>query len=41
MFTDFTADYVATLLGPQVAQAVVIAVKLPVVYMLVITYVLV
>lgn len=39
MFTDFTNDYVATLLGPQAAQAVVIAVKLPVIYMLVITYV--
>lgn len=41
VFTDFTSDYVATLLGEDVAQAVVIAVKLPVIYMLVITYVVV
>lgn len=39
VFTDFTSEYVATLLGRGAAQAVVIAVKLPVIYMLVITYV--
>lgn len=39
VFTDLTAEYVATLLGENIAQAVVIAVKLPVIYMLIITYV--